>query len=66
MLLADWQRGKIPYFVKPPNWQEIDEKEMKEEPITAEKDIAEEVVGLADSIMVTPKENEADVIVTEK
>ncbi|XP_048413802.1 nucleolar GTP-binding protein 2 isoform X2 [Stegostoma tigrinum] len=32
MVLNDWQRGRIPFFVKPPNTELLDKQQMNEEP----------------------------------
>jgi nuclear GTP-binding protein len=36
MLLCDWQRGKIPYFIRPPNADDIDDEDVAE-PVPSEQ-----------------------------
>lgn len=38
MLLNDFQRGKLPHYMKPPGWTEKDEQEVKKQEEEATKE----------------------------
>lgn len=63
MLLNDFQRGKIPHYVKPPGWTEKDEQESAKLEETKEIEAVPVVENEADQ---TKKEEASDVLISKK
>ncbi|XP_071624212.1 nucleolar GTP-binding protein 2 [Heliangelus exortis] len=62
MVLNDWQRGRIPFFVKPPNAEPGPQPPVSEVPVTSSQDANEEKISESVAASVEPagEENNAD------
>ncbi|CAG0912790.1 unnamed protein product [Notodromas monacha] len=59
MVLNDWQRGKLPYFVPPPGWKQEDENNMYDEPLEDEAVVLEEGEDVEDDETTVSRANSA-------